>query len=55
MTPIKKEKDAIRKACAERRNQMTSEEHKSFDENMYVPCSSDSTGIKFPGLFVSST
>ena len=34
MTPIKKEKDAIRKACAERRNQMTSEEHKSFDEKI---------------------
>ncbi len=31
MTPIKKEKDAIRKACAERRNAMTSEEHKQFD------------------------
>lgn len=34
MTPIKKEKDAIRKSCAERRNQMTSEEHKSFDEKI---------------------
>ena len=27
---------------------------KSFDESILVPCSSISTGIKFPGLFLSS-
>ncbi len=31
MTPIKKEKDAIRKTCQERRNAMTPEEHRELD------------------------
>ena len=34
MTPIKKEKDAIRKACAERRDSMTSEEHFELDSKI---------------------
>lgn len=34
MNPIKKEKDAIRKACAERRNQMTPEEHREQDSKI---------------------
>ena len=31
MNPIKKEKDAIRKECSERRNSMTQAEHTEFD------------------------
>ncbi len=35
MTPIKREKDAIRKECAEKRDAMTKEEHTLFDNNIY--------------------
>ena len=34
MTPIKKEKDAIRLACAQRRDAMTDAEHKEFDKKI---------------------
>ena len=34
MNPIKKEKDAIRRDCAERRNSMTAQEHALFDKKI---------------------
>ncbi len=34
MTPIKREKDAIRQACAQRRDAMTEQEHKEFDSKI---------------------
>ncbi|MBQ8545719.1 MAG: 5-formyltetrahydrofolate cyclo-ligase [Clostridia bacterium] len=34
MNPIKREKDAIRRECADRRNQMPMEEHAEFDKKI---------------------